>query len=108
MVIHTTDADDRTYFSLLISSEYFPIKKDCLGPFKGIFFKISCKNFQNLADEEILARSSGEWAPLIVGPKEIISILGNAFPKFHIPILHDRPPLQVGFETFLINTRKYF
>ena len=44
--------------------------------FLGIFPNISIKNFQNFLVDEILARSSGECAPLIVGPKETISISG--------------------------------
>ena len=42
----------------------------------GIFFKISCKYFQNFCAEGIFALSSGECAPLIVGPKLTISIFG--------------------------------
>jgi hypothetical protein len=42
----------------------------------GIFFRISNKKFQNFSVEEMLALSSGEWAPKIVGPKETMSIFG--------------------------------
>ena len=41
-----------------------------------IFFQISCKYFQNFCTEGIFALSSGECAPLIVGPKLTISIFG--------------------------------
>lgn len=41
--------------------------------FLGVSFRISSKYFQNFWVEEMLARSSGECAPLMVGPKEIMS-----------------------------------
>ena len=50
--------------------------KDTNNYFTGISFKISTTNFQNFWVEEIQALSSGECAPLMVGPKEIISIPG--------------------------------
>lgn len=39
-------------------------------------FKISKVKSQNICTVFISIRSSGEWAPLMVGPNEIISILG--------------------------------
>ena len=44
--------------------------------FTGISFKTCNTNSQYFFVEEILARSSGLCAPLMVGPKEIISISG--------------------------------
>lgn len=44
--------------------------------FFGIFFKISKTNFQYFCADEICALSSGECAPLMVGPKLIISNSG--------------------------------
>lgn len=51
-------------------------KTSNLNYFVGIFSKISNTNFQYFCAEEMLARSSGECAPWIVGPKEIMSMLG--------------------------------
>jgi len=42
----------------------------------GIFSNTFSRYFQYFRVEEILARSSGECAPRMVGPKEIMSISG--------------------------------
>lgn len=44
--------------------------------FFGMFFRISTTYFQYFCDEEMLARSSGECAPRMFGPKLIISMSG--------------------------------
>ena len=42
----------------------------------GIFFNTSSRNPQNRSTVAMLTFSSGEWGNLMVGPKEIMSILG--------------------------------
>ena len=55
--------------------------------FEGMLESTSLKKVQYFCTELIDALSSGEWAPLMVGPKLTISIPGLRSPK----IPHSRP-----------------